>query len=46
MINVADKEVDKVKTHISCPIAFSKNRVVCEIMWKNKVQPDRPQRTI
>ena len=25
---------------------FSENRAVCEIMWKNMVEPDRPQMTI
>jgi hypothetical protein len=25
---------------------FSKNRVVCEVMWKNTVEPDRPQMAI
>jgi hypothetical protein len=34
MRNFAGKEVDKIKTHISCSIAFSKNRVVYEMMWK------------
>ena len=24
---------------------FSENGVVCEIMWKNVVEPDRPQMT-
>jgi hypothetical protein len=42
MRNVADKFLDKIKTHILCPIIFPKNRVVYEIMWKNFVEPDRP----
>jgi hypothetical protein len=25
---------------------FSENRAVCEIMWKNMVQPDRPPMTV
>ena len=25
---------------------FFENRAVCEIMWRNTVQPDRPQMTI
>jgi hypothetical protein len=38
---------EKVKTHILCSITFfSESRAVCEIMWKNMVQPDRPQMTI
>jgi hypothetical protein len=46
MRNVAGKEVDKIKTHISYSIAFSENRVVYEIKWKNMVESDRPQMTI
>jgi len=39
--------VEKVKTHISCPITlFAKSRAVYEIPWKNMVEPDRPQMTI
>ena len=35
------------KTHILCSIMFSqKNRAVYEIMWKNIVDPGRPQMTI
>jgi hypothetical protein len=45
MRNVAGKEVDEIKTHISCSKAFFKNNLY-EIMWKNMVQPDRPQMTI
>jgi hypothetical protein len=38
----------EIKTHILCSIAlfFFENRAVYEIMWKNIVQPDRPQVTI
>jgi len=39
------KLVEKIKTHILC-VFFSENRAVYEIMWKNIVQPDRPQMTI
>ena len=39
------KVVEKIKTHISCSIIFFDNRAVCEIMWKNIVEPDRPQMT-
>jgi hypothetical protein len=36
------KFVEKIKTHFM--IHFSpENRAVYEIMWKNMVQPDRPQ---
>jgi len=37
---------EKIKTHILCPIIIFLNRAVFEIMWKNSVQPDRPQTTI
>jgi len=37
--------VEKVKTHISCPITLFSNAVY-EIPWKNMVKPDRPQMTI
>jgi len=40
------KDVQKIKTHISCSITFLKNRAVYEIMWKYIVDPDRPQVTI
>ena len=46
MRNLAGSEVEKIKTHILCSIAFSKNRYVYEIMWKNVVEPDGPQMTI
>jgi len=29
-----------------CSITVSENRAVREIMWKNTVEPDRPQMTI
>jgi len=31
--------------HVHCPFSFE-NRAVYDIMWKNIVQPDRPQMTI
>jgi len=38
------KVVEKIKTHILCSVTFfSKNRAVCEVMWKNIVEQDRPQ---
>jgi len=50
MRNVSDKFVQKIKTQILCSITFffffSEIRAVCEIMWKNIVQPDRPHMTI
>jgi hypothetical protein len=46
MRNVWDKIVEKIKTHILCSVTFNENRTVCEIMWKNVVQPFRPQITV
>ena len=37
------KAVEKVKTNILC--SKIQNRAICEIMWKNIVEPDRPQTT-
>jgi hypothetical protein len=37
------KAVEKIKTHILCSKAFYENRAICEKMWKNIVEPDRPQ---
>jgi len=43
MRNVSDRFMEKIKTRILCFILFFKNRAVYEIMWKNMLQPDRPQ---
>ena len=40
------KLVEKLKTHILCSVTFPENPAVYEIMWKNVVEPDRPQTTI
>ena len=43
------KVAERIKTHILCPITFvffSENHAVCETMWKNTVEPDRPQMII
>jgi len=42
------KVVEKIKTHILCSVTSCslENRAVYEIMWKNIVQPDRPQMAI
>jgi hypothetical protein len=37
--------LDEIKMHFIFN-NFSENRVIYEIMWKNYVQPDRPQTTI
>jgi hypothetical protein len=40
--------IQKIKTHILCSTTFFffENLAVYEIMWKNIVQPGRPQTTI
>jgi hypothetical protein len=44
MRSVSDKFVVKIKTRVLCSVIFfSENRTVYEIMWKNIVEPDRPQ---
>jgi hypothetical protein len=40
------KVLEKIETHFMFSNSFSKNLVVLEIMWKNIVQPGRPQMTI
>ena len=41
------KFLESIKTHVLYSIFFSpENRTVCEMKWKNTVQPDRPQMTI
>jgi hypothetical protein len=41
------KVVEKIKTQILCSITFFfEDRAVYEIMWKNIVDPGRPQMTI
>jgi hypothetical protein len=47
IINISDKCVEKIKTHIFMSYnLFSENCAVYEIMWKYMVQLDRPQVTI
>jgi hypothetical protein len=45
--NVSDKIVEKSRTHIYVQqhFFFFENRAVYEIMWKNNVEPNRPQTT-
>jgi hypothetical protein len=38
--------VEEIKTHILCSITFLKNHAFYEIIWKNIVEPGRPQMTI
>ena len=40
------KVVEEIKTHILYSVTFFENRSVFEIMWKNMIEPDRPQMTI
>jgi hypothetical protein len=39
------KVVENTKTHILCSVN-SENYAVYEVMWKNIVEPDRPQMTM
>jgi hypothetical protein len=40
------KAVDKNQNNILCSIIFIENRAVYEVMWKNTIEPGRPQMTI
>jgi len=40
------KFVEKIKTHFRFNNSFSENRAFYDIMWKNVIEPDRPQTTI
>jgi hypothetical protein len=45
--NASDKSYrENQNTHSMFNTVFSENRVVYETMWKNMVQPDRPQTAI
>jgi hypothetical protein len=47
MRNIVKKVIKKTKTRfIFNNLLVSENRAICEIMWKNVVEPDRPQKTI
>jgi hypothetical protein len=37
------KFVEEIKTHLVFSNLFSENPVIYEIIWKNFVEPDRPQ---
>jgi hypothetical protein len=39
------KFVDKMQKHDPYSVTFFENRAVYEIMWKNIVEPGRPQTT-
>jgi hypothetical protein len=40
------KVIEKIKTRILCSVTYFEVRAVCEIMWKNVIEPVRPQITI
>jgi hypothetical protein len=45
--NVADKSCKKkIKAHMLFSITFFFNYVICEVKWRNILEPDRPQVTI
>jgi hypothetical protein len=47
MRTVSYKSLEKIKKYIVYSINFFlDNRAFCEILWKNNVEPDRPQMTI
>jgi hypothetical protein len=46
MRNVTENSCKENQNTFLCPITFSENRAIYEIMWKNMVEPDRPQMTI
>ena len=47
MRNFSDKSCREIQnTHFMFNNIFSENRVVYEIMWKDMVEPDRPQMAI
>jgi hypothetical protein len=48
MRNVSERFVEEIKTHILCSVIFFsfENRAVYEIMWRNVVEPVKPQMTI
>jgi hypothetical protein len=47
MRNISDKSCREIpNTHFMFNNFFSENRAVYEIMWKNTVEPERPQISI
>ena len=43
---ILKKNVEEIKTRILCSVTFFERRTVYEIMWKNIVEPERPQFTM
>jgi hypothetical protein len=46
MRNVSDEVVEKVKIYILCSEFCFEKFSAYEVMWKDVVQPDRPQMTM
>jgi hypothetical protein len=46
MRNVSDKSCRENPNTFHIQLLLLENRDVCEIMWKNMVEPDRPQTTL
>jgi hypothetical protein len=47
MGNISDRIVEKIKTHVLCSVTFFvESLAVYEIMWENRLEPDRPQMTV
>jgi hypothetical protein len=42
-VKFSDRVLEKINTHFVFSHLFSENRVACEIMWKNVVEPDWQQ---
>jgi hypothetical protein len=38
--------VEEIKTHFRFNNYFPESRAICEVMWRNIVEPDRPQMTV
>jgi len=43
--NMSDKVLRTITAYILCSKTFSENLAVDEIIWKNRVEPERPQMT-
>jgi hypothetical protein len=43
MINCFSQIVEKIKQEIYVQKRFPENRVICELMWKNMVEPETTQ---
>jgi hypothetical protein len=46
MADASDKIIEKIKIHILCSKTFSEIRALYDLIWKNMVEPDKPQMTI